>query len=166
VRSLRYGSWLLAGLLLVSLGIKIATVRPAPGEDYAQTTIAAARLLRAEGFDVRLVRLSRSPDLLAVARRGDCRIRAGGYPVHDTFAEIYQHVARPVGPLHFVFRGQVYDRAPTFRMRVAHYLWTAQRRIGLAASPSPVIAVAASRECALEGISWDEMTPVSLDPSD
>lgn len=154
MKSLPPGSAPFAVLLLVSLGIKIATLSPPPNDNHVPGAIAAARLLRAEGFDVRLVRLTRSPNLLAVARRGDCRIRAGGYPIHDTFADIYEDLARPVGPVHFLFQGRVTDEAPKWRARLAYYLWTVKIRIGLAAAPSPIIAIAASPQCELERVHW------------
>ena len=144
----------LACLLALSLGAKLAFSAAPPGPDPAATAAAASSALARAGFDAQVVRMDRSPGILVTAQRGGCRLLAGDYPVHGTFAAVYRGLAAPLGTLRFVHRGRMHARAPKLAGLADFYLWRELRRIGVAARRAPVVAVAASPACDLARIDW------------
>ncbi|MEA3015641.1 MAG: hypothetical protein QOI38_363 [Sphingomonadales bacterium] len=151
----------LALLLALSLAGKAAWSAPAPEPDPRRPAEAARDVLERAGFSTRMVELDRSPRILAEGVRGRCRILAGDWPPHGTFAEVYRALGVGLGELRFVRRGAVTTEAPKLRALLEFYLWREQRRIGIEADRAPVIAVASTRDCDIESLGWARAARVS-----
>ena len=144
----------LALLLALSLAGKAAWSAPAPEPDPLQPAEAAREVLARAGFRTRIVEFDRSPRVLAEGFRGRCRILAGDWPPHGTFADVYRDLGSRLGTLRFVRDGAVTTEAPKLRALLEFYVWREQRRIGIEAPRTPVIAVAASPGCDLDSLPW------------
>jgi hypothetical protein len=151
----------LAVLLVLSLAGKAAWSAPAPEPDPRAPAEAARLVLARAGFGTRIVELDRSPRILAEGVRGRCRILAGDWPPHGTFADVYRDLGSSLGQLRFVRHGAVTTEAPKLRALVEFYLWREQRRIGIDAARAPVIAVASTRDCDIESLGWTRAARVS-----
>ena len=143
-------------LLPLSLLGKVAASASPPEPSPRASVVSAERLLASEGFETRIVETNRSPGIVVEANRGGCRIIAGDYPVHETFKDVYTQLAAPAGELSFAYRGRLYTRQPKIRSLADYYFWPELKRIGVENRRAPVIAVIASRGCALETVPWEE----------
>ena len=141
-----------AGLLLVSLAAKVALSAPTPYPDPARFGGEAAAMLAGHGFAT--ASELRPLGMLVRARRGDCRLVLADYSPYGTFADTIAARAGAAGPLRFVYRGDLYERAPKLLPLTDFYWWREQRRLGLAAPRHPIVAVAASPQCRLESLDW------------
>jgi hypothetical protein len=94
---------------------------------------------------------------LVYARRGACRLMLADYSPSGTFADPIAARAEAIGPLRFVYRGEVFDRAPKLIPLTDFYLWREQGRLGFAAPRHPIVAVAASPQCRLESLDWSRL---------
>ncbi len=150
--------FLLAGLLGLSLAGKLAASRPDPAVPEAIS--AVHRLLSSSGFRSHVVDRSRSPRRIVSASRGACRLILGEYPPHSEMKDVYAALAKPVGPLRFVYRGGVYEAEPKMRSLFEQFLWREMGRVGIAAPRAPVLAFAASASCDIEKIDWHEVATV------
>jgi hypothetical protein len=143
--------------LLLSLGAKTAAASGDPKPDRNATVEAARAMLADAGFQARVRHLSRSPGSLVEASSGDCQLMAGDYPVHDTFAEVYQDLSQPEGRLSYVHRGRLHDSPPKARSMLDFFVWRELRRIGIGTSRAPVIAVIASPGCDAGALPWERV---------
>ena len=151
---------LVAALIALSLGGKLAASAAPPGPDPRAAAGATAAALAAAGFDTRIREMDRSPGILVEARRGGCRLVAGDYPAHGTFAAVYRDLAAPLGPLRYAFRGRLRAGEPKLGALASFYLGRELRRIGIAARRSPVIALAAAPGCDLSRVDWRQTARV------
>ena len=148
-------SAVLAGFLLLSLSIKVAVAGPEPEDSPQAHAALAAGQLRTAGFQARILRLSRSPAFLTIARRSDCTVLAGAYPPHSTFRDVWHDLAASNGDrLRFAWRGRFYDREPKLGSLFAFYRWREFKRIGVDTDRAPVIAVATSAGCSDAMLPW------------
>jgi hypothetical protein len=148
-----------AALLLVSLGAKAMSSAPTPTPDPRRFAAAAAATLHDQGFATAFER--RPLGILVYAHRGGCRLMAGDYTPYGTFAEVFAARARPFGPLRFVYRAVVYDRAPKLVPLTDFYLWRERRRLGLAAPRHPIVAVAATPACGPTAPDWSRLAALA-----
>ncbi|HEX8622759.1 MAG TPA: hypothetical protein VF718_12385 [Allosphingosinicella sp.] len=145
-------SFLLAALLLASLGAKAALTAPAPEPDARRFAREVAAMLREGGYVTRFER--RTFGILVEGRLGRCRVAVGDYTPYGTFAERFDQLAAPIGPLRFVYRGGFHARAPKLVPLLDFYAVRELRRVGLPALRHPIAAVAASPGCGLARLDW------------
>ena len=150
-----------AALIALTLGAKVVASRAAPGPDPVAAATAAAAVLTRAGFEARLLRTPRSPGVLVAASLGECRLLAGDYPPHGTFAAVYRDLAAPLGPLRYAYRGKLGSRVPKLAALTQFYRWRELRRIGVSARRAPVIAIAAGGTCDLARVDWSGTAFVS-----
>jgi hypothetical protein len=148
---------LIGAALALTLAGKLAASVEEPAPDLASAAASTAQFLGRHGYEAEVRRTARAPHLLVTARRGGCRLAVGDYTPYGTFADIYRDLARPIGPLHFAWRGTLHDSAPKLGPLATFYVWRELRRIGVEAPRSPVLAVAASPQCDLAGLPWEEV---------
>jgi hypothetical protein len=153
-------SLILALLLALSIGAKTAAASGDPAAEPAVTVEAVQRLLAGAGYDAKIVHLTRSPRLLVEAAAGDCRMLAGDYPVHDTFANVYRNLAVEKGRLRFVHRGELHESPPKARAMFDFFLWRELSRVGIAARRAPVVALITSTGCDADAVLWDQVALV------
>jgi hypothetical protein len=149
--SLVFGAILLVGVAGKLLS-NVAVAEPSLDPFRA----AGARLLRAQGYTV-----WRDPAGPLRGRKGGCRVLLGDYSPYGTFAEVYAEMARPVGPLHYAYRGAPYDGAPKLRPLVEFYVEREFRRLGLRMSRHPIAAFAVTPGCALDAGGWQGLSGVA-----
>lgn len=140
-----------AALLAVSLAAKAALIAPAPEPDSRRVAREAAAMLRDDDYRVAFER--RPMGMLVHARRGGCRLLVVDYNPYGTFAPVIAARAAPVGPLRFVYRGELYSKAPKLVPLIDFYLYRELRRVGIDARRHPVAAVA-SQGCDLARFDW------------
>ena len=144
-----------AALLALTLAAKfVAVAEPAPA-DPGLFALTAAQMLADGGFQTEVWQRPMGPVLLG--RRGDCRVLVAEYSPYGTFAPVLARFAAPIGPLHYLWRGQTYDRAPKVAPLMLFYLQRELRRIGIGVARSPIVAVGASPGCALDGVDWGRL---------
>jgi hypothetical protein len=150
----------LAAALVLTLGLKLLLYHgeapPAEPEALGQ---AVSSFLFQHGFESRLEK--KYDQVLVYANAGKCRMvisEAAPQGWNRSSIEIW---AKPVGRLSYVFDGVVYADEPFLAPIIDEY-WTRVRfKMGLTQSCHPVLAVAASDECAINALPWSEfaMTP-------
>lgn len=146
----------LLGLLVLSLGLKLAASRSEPLPDQRLFASQVSRFLEREGYSTAAE--LRPLGMMVTARRDGCRLAVRDYPPHGTLAHTYARLARPVGPLHFVYRGKVSDRAPKLLPLIEYFAGRELRRMGIAAPRAPILAVAASRGCDIGCLRWEAIS--------
>jgi hypothetical protein len=144
-----------AALLAASLGGKLLASRPAAKVDRAGFARQAASFLRASGYAVEVGRIPINP--LIYGTRAGCRLMIGDYDPHGTMANVFDRAARPVGPLHFYYRGVAYGSAPKLRPLTEYYVRRELVQIGRPVARRPVLAVAASPGCDLAALDWSQL---------
>lgn len=142
-------------LLALTLAGKGLTNRPAFGSDEAPFVKSAMALLREEGFTVRPERRPRG--MVVYGRKGDCTMMVRDYSPYGTLANIYASAGQAIGPLHYVYRGAIYERAPKLVPMMEFYLHRELARVGLAVPRAPILAVAAKPNCVLSSVRWSEI---------
>lgn len=146
----------IVAVLAITLGSKLWLGRSVSDPPVEPTLRAAAAAMTNAGFTARVIRLARSPNALAEGQRPGCRIVAGVYPPHGTFADIYRELARPVGPLSYAWRGAITADPPGWRALFDYFWWRERARLGLPAAYHPIIAVAATPGCDLARVAWPQ----------
>lgn len=144
-------SFAFAALLLISLAAKAALIAPAPEPDSHRVAGEAAAMLRDQGFLTAFE--SRPLGILVHARRGGCRLLVVDYNPYGTFAATIAERARPVGPLRFVYRGELYAQAPKLVPLLDFYVYRELRRVGIGARRHPIAAIA-WQGCDLARFDW------------
>jgi hypothetical protein len=152
VKSVKALEGALVGLLVLSLGLKLGASRSEPLPDEQLFASQISRFLESAGYSTAAE--LRPLGMKVTAWRGGCRLAIRNYPPHGTLAQTYSRLARPVGPLHFVYRGQVTDRAPKLLPLIEYFIGRELRRLGIAAPRAPILAVAASRGCDIGRLRW------------
>jgi hypothetical protein len=148
-----------AALLLVSLGAKAALTAPAAEPDPRRFAGEAAAMIRARGFAPRFDR--HTFGILVEGRRGGCRLVIGDYTPYGTFADRFDQLAGPIGPLRFVYRGAFHTQAPKVVPLLDFYRVRELRRVGLPALRHPIAAVAASPGCDLAPFDWSRVAAIA-----
>lgn len=144
-----------AALLALTLAAKfLAVAEPAPA-DPGLFALTAAQILAGGGFQTEVWQRPMGPVLFG--RRGACRVLVAEYSPYGTFAPVVARLAAPVGPVHYRWRGQSYDRAPKLQPLMLFYLQRELRRIGIEVARSPIVAIGASPGCALDGLDWGRL---------
>ena len=142
---------LLAGLLALTLGAKIAFSREPAPPDTALSGASVEAMLHAAGFATG--RRSHALGIIVYGQRGTCRLMVAEQDPRGTFTDILAVFGRPFGPLRFVWRGALLDAVPG--SATVEYYWQRElRRLGGAPERHPVYAVAASEACAVERLPW------------
>ena len=144
-----------AALLLVSLAAKAAVTAPSADPDPRRFAGEAAAMLRARGFATLFDRHTFA--ILVEGRRGSCRLLVGDYNPYGTFADRFDQLARPVGPLRFAYRGALHAQAPKVVPLLDFYMSRELRRVGFHARRHPIVAVAASPGCDLAPFDWGRL---------
>lgn len=145
----------LAAALVASLGPKLALSRPAPDTDPQLFAKRAIALLSAQGFTTRLEHRPFGTILYAIT--DTCRLMLADYPPHGTVAEPLSLIARPVGPLRYLWNGEVIEAPPKLWPLTSFLIQRELRRMGFSPPRRTLIAVAGSNGCDLKAIDWRKL---------
>jgi len=139
--------------LALTLGLKLLFYNrePVPTDNEALGQTVAAFLLQ-HGFEARLEQSFGS--VLVHANAGKCRMLITEATPQGWDRSSIELLAKPVGRLAYVFDGVVYAHEPFLAPMLDGY-WTRVRfKIGLSPYRHPVLAVAASDDCAADVLPW------------
>lgn len=135
----------LAIFLALTLGLKLLVVREAPAPDAALFVEQAEAMLRIQGFAT--ARVTRPFGTVVTGSRGACRLMVGDYPPDGTMAEPLAAEARGIGPLSYVWAGEIYQQAPKVRPLIEFYVRRELGRLGFRIRRWPTLAVATGSGC-------------------
>lgn len=146
-------------LIAVTLQLKIFTLRSDPPTSAEIVLLRLQEMLRKQGMAVQL-----RPDVplgaIVLANRDRCRLWARDYLPYGTFLTDFREQAKPFGRLMFVYRGVLYLRPPKIDPLFRSYIAREIARASLRPSRSPIVAVAASRQCELNSMAWSSIAEV------
>jgi hypothetical protein len=138
-------------LLVLTVGAK-ALWNEEPPDDSTAFDRSTTSMLQAAGLAV-----SNEAHPFGTLHRGSkgaCRLIIGEYDPHGTFAEVFQRLSAPVGPLRFAWRGKVSDSAPKLSALLRYYVWRELSRAQIDIPREPIAAWAASPNCDTSRLDW------------
>lgn len=144
----------LAALVLLSLAGKLATNQQDQDPRILERAFASTvvRQLSKAGFTSKI---EEWPTGVAVqAQRGACLMWVREDSPHGTMRNVYDELARPVGSLHYIYRGVVYKEPPKLEPLMRFFIHREIARVAIVTSRSPIYAVASSTACNLRSIQW------------
>jgi hypothetical protein len=153
-------SFFLAVALALTLALKMLLYNqgPAPADAEVLGETVAAFLLQ-HGFETRFEK--RFDWVIVHANAGKCRMLVSGAAPQGWDRSRIEMLAKPVGRLSYVFDGAVHAHEPFVASMLDEY-WTRVRvRVGLSPNRHPVLAVAASDDCAVDALPWWELGVLS-----
>jgi hypothetical protein len=142
-------------LLAATLAGKLLAANAAPPPDEGLFLRTAAGIVAKAGLTPSLGRSKLGPVLKAEAP--GCTLTLREATEGSTFAPAYSRLARAVGPVVYVYRGQASAKAPNLLASADHQLWRGLHRLGFATSRHPVVAVATSPGCGARRFDWSPL---------
>jgi hypothetical protein len=120
---------------------------------------AVVSFLLQHGFESRLEK--KFDRVFVRANAGKCRVLITEAAPQGWDRSSIELLASPVGRLSYVFDGAVHEREPFLAPMIDRY-WTLMRiKMGLSPSRHPVFAVAASDDCSISALPWQELGTLS-----
>lgn len=140
----------------LSLAGKLLSNRGVPEPDLGQFQETALAVLRAQGYQAWARTSERG--LVVRGRKRGCTIMLADYSPYGTFADVFQEMAAPIGPLKFIYDGALYTYPPKVFPLGRFYIERELHRVGIATSRSPIVAVAASPACDISRLDWQALS--------
>ncbi|MGZ8286467.1 MAG: hypothetical protein ACXW27_14765 [Allosphingosinicella sp.] len=144
-----------AALLAATLAGKLLAADAAPPRNEGLFFRTAAAVATKAGLIPRLGRSKLGPVLYAEAP--SCVLMLREATEGSTFEPAYSRLAKSVGPVVYVYRGQASADAPNMLASADHQLWRGLHRLGIATRRHPVVAVATSSGCAARSFDWSPL---------
>jgi hypothetical protein len=145
---------LLAAFAL-TLGLKLLL------HDHGQTAAperlgeAVAAFLAQHGFEPRVEKSF--GHVLVYANSGKCRMLISKAEAHGWDRSSIEMKAQSMGRLNYVFDGALYEHEPYLAPVINEYWTHLRNKLGLIPNYHPVLAVAASDDCAINSLPWWEI---------
>jgi len=144
--------WLIALLLPLTLFFKFAVGADHPGE----FTVRIANFLSERGFEKLTIEEVTSGLQMVRAENGKCRIRVVDMSGQGWTRQLIDNLRDKDDRVFFVFRGAIYERAPTWLTAADDLYFRALQKLGLAHA-ALLIGVAASPVCNADQLPWKEV---------
>ena len=150
----------LAAALALTLALKLLLYHrePAPADAEVLGEAVAAFLLQ-HGFESRLEK--RFGSVFIHANAGKCRMLISEAAPQGWDRSSIELSAKPVGRLTYVFDGAVHAHQPFLAPMLDEYWMRVRIKMGLSPNHHPVLAVAASDDCAVNALPWWELGVLS-----
>ena len=150
----------LAAALALTLGLKLLLYHgePAPADAEVLGENVAAFLVH-HGFESRLEKRFGSVFIHAIA--GKCRMLISEAVPQGWNRSSIELLAKPLGRLNYVFNGAVHAQQPFLVPMLDEYWMRVRIKMGLSPNRHPVLAVAASDDCAVNALPWWELNVLS-----
>ncbi len=149
----------MAGALALTLAVKLVYSRePAPDADADVLGEAVAAFLLQHGFEPRV---EKRGGVFVHASAGKCRMLISEAVPQGWNRNTIEWWAKPVGRLTYVFDGAVHAHEPFLVPMLDDYWRRVRVRFGLSPNRHPVLAVAASDDCAVDALPWWELAVLS-----
>jgi hypothetical protein len=148
----------LGAAFVLTLALKLLlNQREAPDPALLGETVAS--FLIQHGFESRLE--NKLGQIFVYANAGKCRMLIREAEPHGWNRSGIELQAKALGRLSYIFDGAVHEGEPFLAPVIDEY-WTKVRiKLGLRPSWHPVLAVAASDECAINTLPWWELGTLS-----
>jgi hypothetical protein len=145
--------WFIAGVLLLSIGWKIA-IQP---DDPSYLKEDLIKFFERNHFNVFVTDEIVNDTPIIRATTASCHLKAARLTPDGSNRDLIRHLAAGTDRSFVVFRGTVYTQQPIL-WTVLDHLWSRfLRELGLARHITPVIAVAVNSSCYAERLPWDEL---------
>jgi hypothetical protein len=150
----------LAAALALTLAVKLLFYHrePAPADPEVLGKAVAAFLLQ-HGYESRVEK--RFDSFFIHANAGKCRMVIRKAVPQGWDRSSIELLAKPVGRLTYVFDGAVHAHQPFLAPMLDEYWMRVRFKLGLSPNRHPVLAVAASDDCAVDAIPWWELGVLS-----
>ncbi len=145
----------LAVLVGATVGPKLVAQSRESVPDEARLAGEMAAMLGGHGF--RSAVLPHRLFQLVPAEKGDCRLLAANMSAAGYKRTRFAQGAASYGPVRFYHGDASSDSFPRFVPAIQEVLQRWGSSIGIVAPRVPVIAVAASPECRLDGLPWEDL---------
>ena len=150
---------LLAGLVVISVSLKVVAASSLPPPPAREASEAVSAVLARQGFTVGAN--AADIDLLTVfAHARHCDLRLAVVSPHGWHRNLVRRLVAPDEKIVFVFDGKTYDDQPVWRTWASFYEARVRQYLGLDAATKPVLAVLATPSCAIESLPWSEVATV------
>ena len=143
-------------LLTLSLALKLLSNRADGDVDARPMAEQMASELITLGFTAQVEQ--RGTQFVVLASKADCRLLARDYTPYGTMREVWEAKARGIGPMRYVWRGEVSVEPSKVGPLLALYAQRELFRVGIHTARAPVIALAASGSCVLPKGLWRDST--------
>ena len=148
--------WFIAGVLLLTIGWKIA-IQP---DDQSYLKEDLIKFLERNHFNVVVTDEIVNYTPIIRATTASCRLQIGRLTPDGSNRDLIRHIAAGTDRSFVVFRGTVYAQQPEL-WTVLNYLWSRfLRELGLIGHIAPVITVAVNSSCNAERLPWGEIQGV------
>jgi len=148
--------WFIAGVLLLTIGWKVAIQPDDP--NYLKEDLI--KFLERNHFNVVVTDEMVNYTPIIQATTASCRLQIGRLTPDGSNRDLIRHIAAGTDRSFVVFRGTVYAQQPVL-WTVLNYLWPRfLRELGLIRHITPVINVAADSSCNAERLPWGELQGV------
>jgi hypothetical protein len=150
----------LAAALVVTLGLKLLYYDPgtaAAGEQDLGEAVTG--FLVKAGFEPHVE--NRSGRVFIHADAGECRMLISEATPQGWDRSSNEIWAKPVGQLSYIFDGAVHVQEPFLAPMLDRWWMRLRVKLGLSPNYHPVLAVAASDECAINALPWWELGRLS-----
>jgi hypothetical protein len=153
--------WFIAGVLLLTIGWKIA-IKP---DDKSYLAEDLVKFIERNHFDVVATDEMVNDTPIIRATNATCHLQIARLTPDGSNRDLIRHLAAGTDRSFVVFRGTVYTQQPIL-WTVLDYLWSRfLRELGLARHITPVIAVAVNSSCNAERLPWDELQALQAKPA-
>jgi len=144
--------WLIGLLLPLTLLVKFA----AGADDADEFTVRIANFLAQRGFqDVKVEEVTSGLEMVR-AESGECHLIVVDVSGKGWTRELIRNLGAKDDRVFYVFRGSVYEHAPTWLTATNDLYVRSLRKIGLARA-ALVIGVSASPSCSADQLPWKEV---------
>ena len=148
--------WFIAGVLLLTIGWKVAIQPDDP--NYLKEDLV--KFLERNHFSVVVTDEMVNYTPIIRATTASCHLQIARLTPDGSNRNLIRHIAAGTDRSFVVFRGTVYAQQPVL-WTVLHYLWSRfLRELGLIRHITPVINVAADSSCNAERLPWGELQGV------
>jgi hypothetical protein len=148
--------WFIAGVLLLTIGWKIA-IQP---DDQIYLKEDLVNFLERNHFSVVVTDEMVNYTPIIRATTASCHLQIARLTPDGSNRDLIRHIAAGTDRSFVVFRGTVYDQQPVL-WTVLYYLWSRfLRELGLIRHITPAINIAANSSCNAERLPWGELQGV------
>ena len=143
--------WSIAAVVLLSVGLKLAT-RPEPQQDFKG---GLTKFLQSNQFSIVSDEVVNYTPIVR-ATRASCYLQIARLSPDGSNRDLIRHLAAGTDHSFIVFRGAVYTQQPVFWTLLDHFWSRSLLQLGLIDQTRPIISVAASSSCNAEELPWSE----------
>jgi hypothetical protein len=149
----------LAAAFLLTLAPKLLLYHPETAADHEVLGEAVAGFLLKIGFESHIEK--RFGNLFIHANSGKCRMLISEATPQGWDHNSNEIWAKPVGRLSYIFDGAVHVDEPFLAPMLDRWWMRLRIKLGLSPNYHPVLAVAASDDCAIDSLPWWQLSVLS-----